>query len=330
MQPEQRSRLGSLVRIVGLLNSNARRTAATILLTVLMLGSGTAAFGAASGPTRHALTTVFLVIMENHNWSQIAANPSAPYINRTLPPRASYATAYYNPPGPHPSLPNYLWLEAGTNFGIRDDAGPAAHSIASSRHLVTLLDRAGITWKAWVGGISGTTCPLTSAYPYAAKHNPPVYFDDVTNHNDPRSTYCITHERPLGDLAADLARGTVPRYNLLIPDLCDDMHDACAPTNDPVRQGDAWLSDHIPGILHSAAYQRGGVLFITWDEGAGGDGPIGLLILSPDAKGHGYHNAMHLTHSATLRTVEEIFGVRPLLGGAATSPDLRSFFTQFP
>ena len=60
--------------------------------------------------------------MENHNWSDIKGNASAPYINTTLLPQASYAQQYYNPPGIHPSLPNYLWLEAGTNFGISNDA----------------------------------------------------------------------------------------------------------------------------------------------------------------------------------------------------------------
>ena len=41
----------------------------------------------------------------------------------------------------------------------------------------------------------------------------------------------------------------------------------------------------------------------------GGDGPIGLIVLSRDAKGGGYSNTIHYTHSSTLRTVQEIFGV---------------------
>src|SRR5437763_1585698 len=61
---------------------------------------------------RHAIKTVFLILMENHNWSDIKGNPSASYINRTLLPRASHAEQYYNPPGNHPSLPNYLWLRS--------------------------------------------------------------------------------------------------------------------------------------------------------------------------------------------------------------------------
>jgi hypothetical protein len=48
------------------------------------------------------------------------------------------------------------------------------------------------------------------------------------------------------------------------------------------------------------------------------------------AKGHAYANTIHYTHSSTLRTLEEIFGVTPLLGGAAHTTDLRNLFTTFP
>jgi hypothetical protein len=109
------------------------------------------------------------------------------------------------------------------------------------------------------------------------------------------------------------------------------MHDRCSPLNNAVKQGDTWLSRQVPLILRSQAYKRGGALFITWDEGDDhSDGPIGLLVLSPVAKGHGYANTIHYTHSSTLRTLEEIFGVTPLLGGAAHATDLRNLFTTFP
>src|SRR5919202_1696458 len=129
---------------------------------------------------RHAIKTVFLIVMENHNWSDIKGNPSAPYINHTLLPRAAHAEQYYNPPGNHPSLPNYLWLEAGTNFGLGDDDNPSAHHLGTTHHLVTLLRHAGISWRAYQEGISGTACPLTRNGAYAPRHNPFVYFDDVT------------------------------------------------------------------------------------------------------------------------------------------------------
>lgn len=280
--------------------------------------------------------TIFLILMENHDWSDIKHSPSAPYINNTLLPMASYTEQYYNPPGIHPSEPNYLWLEAGTNFGILNDAPPSVNHQNTSLHLVTLLDGAGISWKSYQEGISGTVCPLTNDGLYAPKHNPMVYFDDVTNTNDPNSASCIAHVRPFTELATDLHKQTVARYNFITPDLCNDMHDTCAPLRDPVKQGDTWLVNNLPQILSSQAYKNGGIVFITWDEGGSvniretSDGPIGMIVLSPIAKGAGYSNTIHYTHSSTLRTLQEIFGVTPLLGDAAHASDLRDLFKTFP
>src|SRR5579859_698153 len=157
--------------------------------------------------------TVFLILMENHNWSDIKNSPSAPYINNTLLPMASYAQQYYNPPGIHPSEPNYLWLEAGTNFGILNDSPPSINHQHTTLHLVTLLDKAGISWKSYQESISGTVCPLADNGLYAPKHNPMVFFDDVTNSNDPNAPYCIAHVRPYTELATDLQKNTQASYN---------------------------------------------------------------------------------------------------------------------
>ena len=163
-----------------------------------------------------------------------------------------------------------------------------------------------------------------------------VFFDDVTNSNDPNSSSCITNVRPFSELATDLQNNTQARYNFITPELCNDMHNTCPPLSDAVLQGDTWLSQHVPLILNSQAYQNGGIIFITWDEGEGAntletsDGPIGLILLSPDAKGNGYSNMIHYTHSSTLCTIQEIFGVTPLLGDAANAMNLSDLFQNYP
>jgi hypothetical protein len=279
----------------------------------------------------HAINTVFLIVMENHNWSDIYQNPSAPYINQTLLPLASYAQQYYNPPGIHPSEPNYLWLEAGDNFGIANDAGPSQNHQSSQAHLGTLLSQASISWKSYQEDIIGDVCPLTDIGLYAPKHNPMVFFDDVTDTNDPLSATCIAHVRPYTELATDLQQDTMPRYAFITPNLCHDMHGAgpCI-LEDQVALGDTWLATEVPKILAAPAYRNNGALLITWDEGTGSDGPIGMIVLSPVAKGGGYANTVRYTHSSTLRTLQEIFGVTPLLGDAAQATDLGDLFTRFP
>jgi hypothetical protein len=275
------------------------------------------------------ISNVFVIVMENHDWSQVRGSPSAPYINHTLLPMASYANAYYTPPGVHPSLPNYLWMEAGTRFGIADDADPFVHAQDTTAHLVTRLDVAGVAWKSYQESISGTLCPLRVDAPYAPKHNPFVYFKDVTDNNNEQSAHCIAHVRPFSELAADLKSGTVPRYVFITPNLCGDGHDSCAPLNDQVAQSDAWLRDNLPAIMSSEAYRRGGAIFITWDEGSNGDGPIGMIAISPFAKGYGYSNSIRYDHGSLLRTLQEIFGVFPLLGDAANQSSLTDLFQGF-
>jgi hypothetical protein len=105
-----------------------------------------------------SIKTVFVIAMENHNWTQpanqfsgpiqqIFQNPNAPFINslvngtavtkingnqvnisRQVAYAANYrnvlATSGGNNPHIHPSEPNYLWAEAGFNFNIFDDADP--------------------------------------------------------------------------------------------------------------------------------------------------------------------------------------------------------------
>lgn len=291
--------------------------------------------------TLHHIKTVFLIVMENHNWTgdgslDIKGNPEAPYINYTLLPMASFANNYNNPPGNHPSLPNYLWLEAGTNFGIYNDGPPSQHSQTTSNHLVKLLENAGISWRSYDENISGSTCPLTNQGAtdvngdqlYQVHHDPFVYFDDQTNYRSSTSTTCISHIRPFTQLAHDLEYNTVARYNFITPNVCDDMHDGCG--GNAIAHGDAWLKKVVPTILNSTAYRSGGALFITWDEAASGNGPIPMIVLSPYGKGNHYSNWTYYTHGSTLRTIQEIFGVYPLIRNAAYETDLRGLFSVFP
>jgi hypothetical protein len=272
--------------------------------------------------------TVFLILMENFNWSSIYGSSNAPFINNTLLPMSSYCQQYYNPPGLHPSEPNYIWLQAGTNFGIKHDSTPAVDHQSSTDTLFLMLDQSGIPWKAYEENISGLTCPVTDSYPYAVRHDPFVYFDAVRLNPD----YCISHVRPYTELATDLLNNTVARYNFITPNVTNDMHDSvcssCVPPVPRLVQGDHWLSQEIPKILASQAYSNNGAIFITFDEGNGAssDGPIMMMVLSPLAKGKGYSNSLHYTHSSTLRTMQNIFGLSPYLGDAANATDLSDLF----
>ena len=297
--------------------------------------------------------TVWVVLMENHNWTgnnsgasfgdpDIKGSALAPYINSLIPLRA-HAEQYFNPPGNHPSQPNYLWLEAGTNFGVLADTQPGQPQLFTNQHLVKLLENAGISWKAYAEPDFGSpvfdVCPLDFTY-IDVEHLAFVYFNDVNQGLNPQSSECISHVRTYYELATDLANQTSARYNFITPNLCHDGHEGVSPcsaleSTDNTLRSDTWLKQNVPLILNSAEYQRGGALFIIWDEaedsGKFSDGPIGMFLLSPFAKGGGkkaYSNSIHYDHSSTLKTLEEIFGVQPLLGAAANGQtnDLSDFF----
>ena len=288
---------------------------------------GSIAWAQSSPSGTPPVKTVFVIIEENKNWSRITPS-AAPYIRNTLVPMGAHAEQYYTPPGLHPSEPNYIWMEAGSNLGIMDDADPSTNHRNTPAHLISYLDQAGVSWKAYVENIDGKSCPLTSTGLFGVKHVPFLFFDNVTGSDDPNSAYCISHIRPYSELASDLSNNTVARYNFITPNLCNDMHDCT------VTAGDTWLATETPKIFASKAYRDGGALFLTWDEGEDelghdSDGPIGMIVVSAYAKTN-YSNTIHYTHSSFLRTLQEIFGVTPLLADAANAVSLSDLFVSGP
>src|SRR5882724_3719026 len=244
--------------------------------------------------------TVFVIAMENHNWTQpanqfngniqqIFQNPNAPFINSLvngtafavvggrvvhISEQVTYASNYHNVlatsggnnPHIHPSEPNYLWAEAGTNFGVLNDNDPFAAVNPSNQnatqHLVTFLTNAGKTWRSYqedtdltaVGGqlsnvplprdqwtvpiksIAGTFAPGSfnqfngsNQFNYAAKHNPQVFFTDSNGGNDATTANPLRFQyAPLQQLFADLANNTVADYNFISPNQFNDMHTTLA------------------------------------------------------------------------------------------------------
>ncbi len=290
----------------------------------------------ATDPNR--IQTVFVIMMENHSWDTIDGSDKAVFI-KSLLPLGGHAEQYSTPPANHPSEPNYIWLESGGTLGITTDDPPGTNHKPDKDHLVTLLDKAGIGWKAYVEEIDGKSCPLTDSGKYVTRHTPMLFFDDVTDGNSSTSANCIAHVRPYAELAADLTANKVARYNFITPNLCNDMHGlslSCGTANfDEIGAGDDWLKAEVPKILASDAYKKNGVLFIAWDEGdesvvsGASDGPLPFIVLSPKAKA-GFASKTKLTHSSLLRSVQEIFGVTPLLRDAQNATNLGEFFTSFP
>lgn len=263
-------------------------------------------------------------------WDDITTSSSTPYITGTLLPAGAHAEAYFPVAnGAFPdSEPYDLWFEAGDNLGSTSDKGPITNHQTTTMHLTSLLGAAGLSWKTYQEGIPGTDCPRSSisSTDYYVFHNPFVYFDDVAG----STATCVAHVRPLTELATDLANDTVPNYSFIVPSLCHDMHDSCAPDNDALLQGDKWLAMAVPQITASSAYRDGGTLFVLWDyAGVVDTSPIGLIVMGANVR-TGYAGMVRYDASSLVRSVQTIFGVGPPLRGAATATDVADLFTQFP
>jgi phosphatidylinositol-3-phosphatase len=191
----------------------------------------------------------------------------------------------------HPSLPNYLAMTSGDTYGITDDG---YHQLGTN-DLGHQLSAAGISWRAYMEGMSGGC--MSSGDQYALKHNPFAYYGGS----------CPANVVDASALQADLV-GSTPRFVWITPNLCNDTHDC------PVATGDGWLRTEVGLITASPAWLHGGVLLLTWDEDD--SGPIATIVVAPNLKAHA--SAIYHDHYSLLATIEDRLGV-PRLGNARTA-----------
>jgi phosphatidylinositol-3-phosphatase len=280
-----------------------RRLLPLLLLPLCAFSNGHAravACGARSttGSSRPAprLQRVVVIVMENKSCDEVIGSRDAPYLNR-LARRSAFASRSFALTSP--SLPNYLGLTGGSTFGITSDCGDCP---VRGANLVDQLERARISWKAYMEGMPAPCFRGVQAGLYVKKHNPFAYYVDVAS-----SASRCRHVVPFTQLRADLARRTLPRFVWITPNLCHDMH-SC-----PARDGDRFLAELVPE-LQRAVGSRGAIV-VTWDEGSGSGRQIPTIVTGPAARA-GARSSVAYDHYSLLRTIEDAFGL-PHLRGAA-------------
>ncbi|HET6963146.1 MAG TPA: alkaline phosphatase family protein [Acidimicrobiales bacterium] len=259
-----------------------------------------------AGPCRGAAppaayTHVVVIVMENRGLDQVNGTGSAPYVTG-LGRQCGLATGYSGVA--HPSLPNYIAMTSGSTHGISDDSGPSSHPLAGP----SIFSLLGTGWRSLQESMPAP-CDHSSGGRYATKHNPAVYYTDIAK-------ACAIQDVPMNDQAPDLSA----RYTFITPNLCNDGHDCSTSV------ADHWLSVEVPLILGSAEYRSGGtVLFITWDENDAGGSLVPTYVVAPSVP-PGTTVSTPFTHYSLLRTTEELLGLTPLLGAAATAASMRDAF----
>ena len=249
-----------------------------------------------------AVDHVFIVVMENHAYDQTRNTSSTPYTT-ALAIANAVATDYWATD--NPSLPNYLDLFAGGNYGITSNCNPSASCHIDAPNLADSLDAAGLTWMGYFEDMP-SPCYLGDESGYVAHHNPFIYFDDIRTN----ATRCATHVVNYTALAGDLAAArTTPTYALIVPNNCHNTHD-CS-----IRTGDTWLSQNLPPILASPACTAQRCLVIlTWDEDDGSQNNHVLTVFAGSAAWAAAASAQKYSHYSLLRTVEDLLGLSPQTG----------------
>ena len=292
--------------------------AATGMLILAAFGVtqiGTPAAGAAGPPQ---LDHIFTIVLENHNYASILGNSAqAPYTNSLV---NQYSAAADYAAVAHPSLPNYLALAGGSTFGVTTDCNDC---FVTATSIVDRIAASGRTWKSYQESMP-TPCFVGDAYPYAQKHNPFIYFDDI------RTSAECSNIVPSSYLASDLASAsTTPNYAFITPNLCDDTHDCSIAT------GDQWLSQNVPVILQSPAFtQQKSALFITYDEDENQDAANQVLTLvitnSADDVPAGYRSGVAYNHYSLLKTIEWAWDLAPLTANDDDAQPMADFFGAAP
>lgn len=355
--------------------------AATLLLAALAaLGSLGVASAAAKKPPH--IKHVFIIVLENEDASStFGPDSEAPYLAKKLTAKGELLPNYFGIghnsndnylamiSGQAPNLSTQLDCQSFNNFspGTPTSQGqyvgqgcvypPGVQTVANQ------LQNNGFSWRAYMQDMNraaatggqypcrhptvGDPDPWQHAVAgdqYATRHNPFVYFHSIIDFGA-----CQRRDVDLTHLNLDLKRErTTANYSYVVPNLCNDGHDAPCVNGKPggLVSANAFLRRRVPKILHSPAYKDHGLLIVTFDEaealgddadssaccheqpgpnvippntpgfitpGPGG-GRIGAVLLSPCIR-PGSVDRTPYNHYSLLRWVEDDFGL-PHLGYA--------------
>ncbi|MEO7198393.1 MAG: alkaline phosphatase family protein [Solirubrobacterales bacterium] len=342
------------------------------LLAVLVLAPPAGASEQSSPPK---LGHVFVIVLENENAADTFGPDAPAYLAKTLPSMGAYVPNYYATG--HLSLDNYISMVSGQAPNIQTQAdcifytdffpgipvadgqvlGSGCVYPSSVQTIADQLETAGLDWAGYMEDMAAKAPaePATCRHPaigarddtqsaevgdqYATRHNPFMYFHSIID--DQAS--CDAHVVDYTQLAGDLKRvEDTPAFSFITPNLCHDGHDEPCINGEPggLESANQFLEQAVPPILDSPAFERRGLLVITFDEaeatgatadssaccneqpgpntpspggltvGPGG-GKIGAVMISPCIR-PGTTSDIPYNHYSFLRSIEDGFGLSHL------------------
>jgi hypothetical protein len=289
----------------------------TAILVVLLAALAGAAFAGEDRDARDRdfprLDHVFVIVMENHGFSQILNNPNAPFINEWAK-SANLGKNYFAVA--HPSLTNYLEIVGGSNFGVLNDHNPDWGNSTCSPNIVSAT-------TSFDTSAFPNICPIWGTGTDAAT---PVL--DPSNEDNPHNS--LNNVAGFEALYSDLASGHLPSFSLIAPNQCNDQHgrgNAGPFCNfDPqsngsqaglnpalIYLGDVTVQRLVAAIKKSPAWREGNnAIVAVWDENDYSAVPNTnqvVVIVDRNRGPHGIQSSQFYTHFSLLKSIEAGFGL---------------------
>jgi phosphatidylinositol-3-phosphatase len=282
----------------------------TVCLLLLATGCGGGSSGGGGMPPP-ASAKVFLVVEENHSYSDVIGNSAMPYING-LASKFAVAKQYFA--DTHPSIGNYFMLTTGMIESNND----AFAGMVSDDNIVRELLKAGKTWRSYAESLPSAGYLGGDTGDYLKHHNPAVYFSDVIG--TPEASNVV----PFAQFSSDVVSGNLPDFSFIVPNIMHDAH------NGTLAAADQWLQANIDPVVTSSGFQNNGVLIIVFDESettdsAHGGGHVPFVIVGPQVKS-GLQSTTFYQHESTLRLILSTLGVTTFPGNSASAPQMGEFF----
>ena len=248
---------------------------------------------------------IVVVIGENTSVNDVYNNSNAPYINGLATDGAKFTNSFALF---HPSQPNYIGLYSGDSQGITNDN--LITTVFTTKNLGRSLIDAQKTYVTYSEGLPSVGYNGKTSGKYARKHNPAANWMGTGVNQIP-----VTTNQPFTAFPTNF--NDLPSVSMVVPDLCSDGHDLCAPINNSVKQYDTWVKTNLDAYKQWCI-NNNSLLIVTYDED---DNTAVNKIASVFYGAHvvpGVY-AQTVNHYSILRTIEDAFQLTTHAGAAATT-----------
>ncbi|HET8862151.1 MAG TPA: alkaline phosphatase family protein, partial [Solirubrobacterales bacterium] len=284
-------------------------------------------------PEAGRIKHVFVISLASSGYdAAFGATEQMPYLAGTLRPEGELLSGYALLDDA--ALPNQIAAISGQPPNAQTEQNcPKFEECLFPVETATLADQltAGrFKWRGYMEGmVDETGKPDTCVQPdpagaeepplggYATRNNPFVYFHSLLDLGD-----CALNDVSLDQLDADLSKlDSTPNYALISPNLCNAGVTGQCPEGAPsgAASADAFLSQWVPKILASPAYEKDGLLIIAFGElnppdptsatpAPAGPPKVGALLVSRFVSPGATDPAAYDPYSL-LRTIEDLFGL---------------------